>query len=233
MNYQPSDQWHVCGNSITQQGWATQAGGLSDQINAQRWAMAAPSWRVPNFSPGRGAAGPAFPTWPALTSFGVAGWQISDLKANQATAIQAFKPKQLIIEIDVNDFAGSTPLPQFTADYANVMDTTKLLFPDVKITCLGMLCRVEQWTNVGPAYLSSPAGLSTNPYDIAIQSLCAARVGWTQYADQKGWSLALNVAGNTPMPGVAAFLTVDGIHPTNPTKVIMGTQLLTHFTLVP
>jgi hypothetical protein len=225
------------------------AGGLHAQMQAQRKLIRR------SMQPGKrvaGAGGSVLTpsamlsqvgfTQPQDQSFSVPGRVIAGLAADQVNSIQVFNPDIVIPEIVVNDIGNSTPIGDpftpgtFMGDYANVLDTTKAWKPSVKFICMGTLTRFEQWSstggvNNGPRFLT--AATPGNAWDNAIRALCAARSDWCEFAEQISWALAMNVQLNTPEPGVNAFLTVDGIHPTAATQVLMGSQLLTHIQFGP
>ena len=241
LNFRWARRTHYVGDSITVQQWFAEPGGMADQ-------MTAAAKLVPNV--GGTAVGATF-TGPKGTSTGPAGivsiapltapnmpvtsmggnsFTIFLVNQNYATFITPFLPiEQMILACVVNDVVSNTPQATHLAQYGAFLDRVKVDSPNVLILCVGSFCNGEQWLT-GPNRYSS--GLTNNVWDQNVIACCAARPGWTEYADEANATLAYQVANNTPSPGVnSGILTVDGVHPNAPTgRVLMATSPMSHLT---
>lgn len=229
---------HVAGDSITAGGWDVVAGGLKDQMAYAR-KIASAGAGAQTGTPGANRAilqsgarpGIVVSSAPLLThtSFGIPGSTIASMTAAYASFITAFLPLNiLVLEEGVNDFA--TDPATFAAAYAAFLDRVHGDAPNAKILCLGIfMAGGEQWLT-GPNRFSAGLAL-THPIEAAIAASCAARPSFTEYASQCDWTLAYEVANNTPSPGLfTGVLCVDDKHPNPLGQGLMGTHAMSHFT---
>lgn len=233
----------VNGDSITVLQWYAAAGGLRDQMNAAARLVPNAGGAVYSAAAGPAAAqlqlgatrslvvpGPASAPVINVSAVGGNSYRISDINANYATFITPYLPIPfLFLECSVNDIVMGTDPATHLATYGAFLDRVKGDSPAVQILCMGALCNGEQWLT-GPNRYSSGLAL-THPIEQNIAACCAARPGWTEYAPQCDWSLAYQVANNTPSPGVnSGILTLDGVHPNTTGQVLMGTHAMDHLT---
>lgn len=233
---------HVAGDSITVQGWDSAVGGFRDQMAAAALAVTRPA---PVYYPVTTGAYPAIngpsaiagsgrrigyqvPNVISQTSWGGNSYTIDHINTDYAFFITQWLPMNLlVIECNINDRISATPQATHLASCRNFLDRFHADAPTTPVLWLGSLFDGEQWLT-GPNRFSS--GLATTDiWETNVATACAERSGWAEYASQCDWSLAWEVANNTPSPGVDSGLgTLDRIHPLTPLKVLMGTNAMTH-----
>lgn len=173
---------------------------------------------------------PAYPF--RFRSYGIPGGGIQEIRNNYAAAVGSGPNHLIVVEVGINDFGASVDVPTHLNNCRGFMDDVRSQF-GCQVLWLGALCGVtggEQWLT-GPNRYSS--GLSASVYETNIASACAERAAWAEYAEQRAWSLALNVARNVPAPGaLVGACTFDQVHPTQATCRVMGEQAATHIDFV-
>jgi lysophospholipase L1-like esterase len=198
------------GDSITAFGWYTP---LVDTILP---ATAGPTARVN-----------------AINS-GVPQNKVADIEGSVSSRITSYDPSVLVLEVGVNDCRGlntgrPTPLATFRASYDNILATTQVSNPTVKIVCIGILLVAEHWSATpspqitGNPYDEGSTTPSIDDYNAEIAASCAAHGG--SYVDVRGAAAVAESTMNTPAPGaVDGVLTLpgDGVHPTAAGQLVMS-----------
>lgn len=147
---------------------------------------------------------------------GVNGNTIADIEDDIAGRITDYNPDVVVLEAGINDAAAipdPTPTEDFRASYDNVLETVKLVLPDVQIVCVGILSDGELWG-------ASPSPHFTgNDFDTDIETLeaqiqASAEEHGAYYVSVRTPAALAESTLNAPAPGAATgILTLDGVHP--------------------
>ncbi len=211
------DRIHIVGNSITNPvgpnaGWHLKPTGFKDRMQGSAyWHNVGSSAPTRQFSP------------VTVTEFGVNGQAIAAVDAAFDTQITPFNPTVLVMEIGINDT--STLSAAFTASYSSVVAKALVLNPNMKFLFGSCLCNGELWS-AGPVW----SGNATDTDIARINTLILAQITalkaagkHAEYMDWRAALLKMEVARNSPAPGVAGGrCTIDNVHPSMETCLMMS-----------
>jgi len=205
-------RWHFAGNSITNFGWFSVAGGFVDQVNALIGGTI------------------------SVTSNGVGGQTTVKMAQLVHEQVALFTPDVIVIETGYNDLPISVNLATFRAAYDSILVGCRAECPNAQIMCISVLVGGEQWQsgplrwalsaefNVAPGYVES--------YNAQIAASAAA--AGAVYVDVRTPALTYESLHNTPEPGAfSGVLTIDGIHPNDQGKLLMATAAIAQVTAAP
>lgn len=239
-NVRRDDRTAWCGDSVTQFGYMSVAGGLVDQINNRIGSSQVGPRRV------KGTGLGAFPTvggkagklpGGAITVInrGVAGWKVAQVQADAAATISQ-APNVIFLCIGINDAVGGvTPPATYRTSLDATLDAYIVGLPGVVIFVISPFLFKEQWTHVGPA-LNNSDDANIDLIVAQAQASAAARPANCTWVPLRPAALAYEVANNTPEPGAVNGILMDGtsIHPTIPLgQLFMSNQIMQYVTVVP
>ena len=214
----------VCGTSITSFGWfeplkAMVDGRFANKRNAAiaRFpAVTRPVWQWQTSTDTR-------PTW---VSSGISGNTAADIEGNVAGRITNYNPTMLILEVGVNDAYQAIANATFTTKYTSIITQSRAAIPTLKIVCVGILCKGEDWPTGANAYDTVATGI--DPKNVIIQDIAAANTA--TYVDVRTPWLAYVTDANTAH-AASGFWTSDDVHPNQTGKIGMSTAVFASLTV--
>lgn len=233
----------VLGVTMGNIGWMEAPGGLRDQMLAVRptppaqnisASKTSANVTVSKIAGGTVTVGPITTTALSLySSKGVGGAAASNWRTDFYLYLGTDVVDVLVAAFAVNDLISAVSVPQHAIDYAFCVDLARTTFPNIQVLCVGALVWDERWNPGSPATLLG--GVSTSVYDTNIQTICAARPGWTEYCPLAPSVLAYEQANNAtpvgPPNGVSlGKLTNDGLHPNATGQIWLPNRIMEHFT---
>lgn len=237
----PGDTAVFVGDSITQAGWMSVAGGLVDQINAQfpvvnrpragaLRAGATPAVLAPGARPATLAPVATQARITAINS-GIAGNDTADIEAAVGPRITDHNPDVVVILIGINDVTFGVPLATIEVNYDSILSQIRAWSATVQIVCISILYYGEQWV-AGPAWDNFPDFDSQiDAANDAIRDLCPLYDA--TFIDARADSLLYEATHNLPEPGERdGILTQDGLHPNETGQLELGAQSLPFFTVI-
>jgi lysophospholipase L1-like esterase len=225
------------GDSLTQLGWFSVAGGMVDQINTQIGTTSVADQRasIPSggFSTVGGVAAKIKGGAVSVINRGVSGWSSTEIFADKASVV-ALRPSFIVLDIGINDATLGTAPATFRSNLDGTLDAYQAGLPGVQILgVLPMVCG-ELWTHVGPAF-------SGNGFDPAIDAIIAqAAASYTAHSvpfvPLRPAALSYIIANGPAEPGASFGTLVDSSqkHPLVPAgQLWMCNQVMPYVTVVP
>jgi lysophospholipase L1-like esterase len=225
------------GDSLTQFGWFSVAGGMVDQINAQIGTTSVADQRVLL------ASGGAFPTIGGVAAKlkggainvinrGVSGWSSTEIFNDKANVV-ALKPNFVVLDIGINDATlGVSP-----ATYRSNLDGTLDAYQAggiSQILFVSPLVVGELWTHVGPAFSGNGFDAAIDAIIVQAQASCASHS--VPFVPLRPQALAYIIANGPAEPGASFGTLVDSSqkHPIVPGgQLWMCGQVMPNVTVVP
>jgi lysophospholipase L1-like esterase len=228
VTFHPGNKVLFAGNSLTQFGWMTVAGGLVDQVNAQLGASV--SVGSSSGSVGSSSGSVAAVTAPSsalnVINRGVAGWSSVQIAAD-APNVVALHPDIVVLDIGIND----PPLGISAADYRTNVDSalaTYITGGIGQILVVSPLVFGELRTSDGTAF--SGNGFDSQTDDIVAQAQASAAAHGATFINIRVPALAYIDAHGPPAPGTSFGTLVDSSekHPIVPTgQLWMSNEVMT------
>jgi lysophospholipase L1-like esterase len=230
------------GDSITQAGWFSVAGGFVDQVNAQiptviapRYATLAPGSAAATVAPGAATASVAsvaIQNTIRTVNSGIAGNQTADIAAAVAARITNYNPDVVVLLIGINDITFGVPFGTTMTNYESILSQVRAWSTTVQIACLSVLFYGEQWA-AGPVWDNSPTyDAPIDAVNAAVQALCTTYNA--TYVPVRPQALTYETINNAPAPGApSGILTLDRFHPNANGQLQIGSFSIGSFTVTP